>query len=58
MDNKVSIIMLTYNGSKYINQSIDSCLQKTYKNIEFIIVNDASTDNNDAIIKSYNDARI
>lgn len=55
---KVSIVLPTYNGAKYIRQSIDSCLNQTYKNIELIIVDDGSTDKTSEIIKSYNDNRI
>ncbi len=55
---KVSIILPTYNGAKYIRQAIDSCLEQTYKNIEVIIVDDCSSDETPDIIKSYNDARI
>lgn len=56
----VSIILPTYNGSKYIAQSIESCLTQTYTNFELIIVNDCSTDNVLEIISQYanRDARI
>ena len=55
---KVSIVLPTYNGAKYIRQSIDSCLNQTYKNIELIIVDDGSVDETPEIIKSYQDKRI
>ena len=55
---KVSIILPTHNGSKYISKSIESCLNQTYKNIELVIVDDGSTDETNKIIKSYNDVRI
>ena len=58
MDKLVSIVLPTYNGSKFIRESIDSCLQQTYKNIELIIVNDCSTDQTEEIIQSYHDDRI
>jgi glycosyltransferase involved in cell wall biosynthesis len=57
-NSKVSIVMPTYNGSKYIRQSIDSCLNQTYQNIELVIVDDCSKDETPDIIKSYNDPRI
>ncbi len=55
---KVSIVLPTYNGSRYIRQSIDSCLNQTYPNIELIIVDDGSTDSTPDIIKAYTDPRI
>jgi len=40
----ISIILPVHNGRKYLKQSIQSCLDQTYLNLELIIVNDASTD--------------
>ena len=59
MHNKVvSIVLPTYNGAKYIKQSISSCLNQTYSNLELIIVVDGSIDNTLDIINSYSDARL
>lgn len=55
---KVSIILPTYNGAKYIQQSIDSCLNQTYKNIEIIVVDDGSIDGTTDIINNYTDKHI
>ena len=55
---KVSIIMSTYNDNQYIRQAIESILNQTYKDFEFIIIDDASTDDTIEIIKSYKDERI
>ncbi len=51
----ISIVLPTYNGAKYIRQSIDSCLAQTFKDFELIIVNDCSTDGTAAIIEEYAD---
>ncbi|MFE3846685.1 glycosyltransferase family 2 protein [Flavobacterium sp. LB3P45] len=40
----VSIILPVYNGEKFLAESIESCLNQSYQNIELIIVNDCSTD--------------
>lgn len=55
---KVSIIMSVYNAELYLKESIESILNQTYKNIEFIIINDGSSDKSLEIIKSYKDNRI
>lgn len=54
----VSIILPTYNGERYLAQSIESCLRQTYQNLELIIVNDASTDRSEELVLSYDDPRI
>ena len=59
MDNPlVTILMPVYNAELYLKRAIESILNQTYKNIEFLIINDGSTDNSLAIIKSYSDKRI
>ena len=50
---KVSVLIPLYNSEKYIAETIESCLNQTYKNIEIIIVDDGSTDNSYAIAKKY-----
>ena len=40
----VSVIMPSYNASKYIGESIDSILNQTYSNLELLITDDHSTD--------------
>jgi glycosyltransferase involved in cell wall biosynthesis len=54
----ISIVMTTYNSSKYIKECIESVLDQNFKNYEFIIVDDGSTDNTIEIIQSYEDSRI
>ncbi len=55
---KVSIVLPTYNGSKYLRQSIESCLNQTFGNIELIIVDDGSTEDVPKIVNSCVDSRI
>lgn len=52
--------MPVYNGEKYLKESISSILDQTFKDMEFIIVDDCSIDNSWKIIKEYarNDPRI
>lgn len=49
----ISIILPSYNGSRYIRQSIESCLNQTFTDFELIIVNDCSTDDTLIIIEEY-----
>lgn len=49
----VSIIVAVYNAENYIGRCLDSLIMQTYKNIEVICVNDASTDHSQQIIDSY-----
>ncbi len=57
-DVRITILMPVYNGEKYIKEAIDSILNQTYKNFEFLIINDGSTDDSAEIVKSYKDSRI
>lgn len=54
----ISVIMSVYNGEKYLREAVDSILKQTYKNFEFLIINDGSSDKSVEIINSYNDKRI
>ena len=47
----VSVIVPCYNHEKYVEQTIESIVNQTYKNIEFIIIDDGSKDNSPTIIK-------
>ena len=50
---KISIITVVWNNAKTIKDAIDSVLSQTYENIEYIIVDGASTDGTVEIVKSY-----
>lgn len=50
--------MSVYNGEKYLSEAIESILNQTFKDFEFLIINDGSTDSSREIILSYDDYRI
>ena len=50
--------MSIYNGERYLKESIESIINQTFKDFEFIIIDDGSTDKSNKIINSYNDSRI
>lgn len=54
----ISVVMSVFNDEKYIREAIESVLMQTYKDFEFIIVDDGSIDKSADIIKSYKDSRI
>ena len=49
----ISVVMSCYNRQNYVAQAIESILNQTYTNFEFIIIDDCSTDNTYKIIKKY-----
>lgn len=51
----ISIITVVYNGERYLEQTIQSVLNQSYPNKEYIIVDGASTDNTCNIIRRYED---
>jgi glycosyltransferase involved in cell wall biosynthesis len=53
---KISILMPTYNGAKYLKQTLESLLHQDF--YELIICDDSSTDNTSEIVKKFNDDRI
>jgi len=55
---KISVLMPVYNSELYIRDAVDSILNQTFSDFEFIIIDDASTDKSVEIIQSYSDPRI
>lgn len=49
----ISVIMSVYNSEKWLHKSIQSIINQEYKNFEFIIVNDGSTDSSESIINDF-----
>lgn len=54
----VSVILPVYNGGEYLCQAVESILNQTYKDIELICIDDGSTDDSHAVLKSFNDERM
>ena len=54
----VSVLMPTYNAEKYLKEAIDSILNQTLTDFEFLIIDDNSKDKTKKIIGKYNDKRI
>ena len=58
MPPKVSIVTAVYNGEDYLDESVNSILNQTFDDFEFIIINDGSTDNTLSNLKKIDDPRI
>jgi glycosyltransferase involved in cell wall biosynthesis len=54
----ISVVIPTYNRANYIAKTIQSVLQQTYISFELIVVDDGSTDNTEAVVASFTDARV
>jgi len=53
MERKVSVIMCTYNGAKYLREQLETIIHQTYPIYELIVQDDCSTDNTLEILKEY-----
>ena len=58
MKPRISVLTGVYNGELFLKETINSVLNQTFKDFEYIIVDDGSTDNTKEIIESYKDKRI
>lgn len=60
MSDLVSVCIPTYNGAKYLVESLDCVVNQTYRNLEILIVDDQSTDDSLSIAREFgeNDARV
>lgn len=56
----ISVLMPVFNGERFLKPAMDSILAQTYRNFEFIVINDGSTDESLNIVQSYKelDSRI
>jgi len=50
---KISVLTYVYNGEKYIKDAIESILSQTYKDFEYLILDDGSTDNTAGIVREF-----
>ncbi len=55
---KVSVVIPTYNGAEFLGEAIQSVLCQTYQDFEIIVVNDASPDATDEVVRQFNDPRL
>lgn len=55
---KISVLLSAYNAQDYLKDAIESILSQTFRDFEFIIIDDGSTDSTLKIIQSFNDKRI
>ncbi|MFH0702322.1 MAG: glycosyltransferase [bacterium] len=55
---KITVLMPVYNGEKYLREAVESILNQTFTDFEFLIINDGSNDKSVEIIESYKDKRI
>jgi glycosyltransferase involved in cell wall biosynthesis len=58
LDPTVSVVIPTYNREKILIKSVQSVLNQTYEDFELIIVDDASTDDTDQVVSTFDDSRI
>lgn len=54
----VSVCVPTYNGGQYLRAALQSILEQTFTDYELVLVDDNSTDNTEAIARSFNDPRL
>lgn len=55
---KLTVLMPVYNTASFLKEAIESILNQTFGDFEFLIFNDGSSDNSAEIIKGFRDARI
>ncbi len=58
MKPRISVLTVVYNGEMFLKETIDSVLDQTFEDFEYIIIDDGSVDRTKEIIESYKDKRI
>jgi glycosyltransferase involved in cell wall biosynthesis len=54
----LSVLMPVYNAERFLAQAVDSILNQTFTDFEFLIINDGSTDSTSKILETYSDPRM
>lgn len=52
---RVSVVIATYNMSRFLAESVDSALNQTYRNLEVCVVDDGSTDDTEQVLAKWKD---
>ena len=55
---EISVVMPVYNAEMHIKDAIESVLEQSFVDFEFILIDDGSIDRTSSIIQSYNDKRV
>lgn len=55
---KVSIVLPTYNGTRFLREAIASCLNQSFRNIELVVVDDGSVEPVEAVVRTFADDRL
>lgn len=55
---RITVLMAVHNGERYLRKAIDSVLDQTFHDFEFLVINDGSTDATYHILESYGDNRL
>lgn len=55
---RITVLMPVYNAERYLREAIESILQQTFQDFEFLIIDDGSTDKSVDIVRQYDDPRI
>lgn len=55
---RITVLMPVYNGERFLKEAVDSILCQTFTGLEFLVMNDGSTDRSMEILQSYSDPRI
>jgi len=50
---KLTVLMTVYNAMPYLPEAVESILNQTYRDFEFLIINDGSTDGSAEVIEKY-----